>query len=357
MSLFIGNDTSSTKILHMAKNTHTDTELKSGELSDTVFHSNLNYVRVVKAQGTILNSVLTVTQAVKDLMGTKGWIVVNSSGLCIPAIWGKSLNPDKATYTPFYGKWNGLSMRLGRNATGPGPGPNNYQYDWIDLDSSNNGTCKIYIFSIDILSSAFSKIPTTNNEFLLGNGTINVRGFNILDSAYISAAAVNNVDDIVTIFGKLFQFTNTNITDNTVALISNPLYSAILRGGIPIMHSTKNTPMRYRGTKSVYLPGNPGRYAKWHVVTAVINFDEPLPDNAFILCSLNALNNSPSDNNSFLFHNNCGETMFGRLAFNILTHWKISAQVTANQFILRSYFMVAGNYSILGNTYTIHIFY
>lgn len=353
MSLFIGNDLAATKILHMAKNTHTDTELKSGELSDTIFHSNLNYVRVIRAEGTILNSVLTVTQAVKDLMGTKGWIVVNSSGVCIPAIWGRSLNPDAATYSPFYGKWSDLSLRLGRNATVPGPG-NNY---WIDLDSSNNGTCKIYIFSIDILSFTFSKLPTTNNEFLLGNGTINVRGFNVLDSAYISAAEVNNVDDKVTIFGKLFQFTNTNITDNAVALISNPLYSAILRGGVPIIHSTKNTPMRYRGTKSVYLPGNPGKYADWKVVSATINFDEPLPDNAFIICSLNALNNYPSDNNSFLFHNNCGEVVFGRLAFNTLTHWKVSVQVTNLQFILRSYFMVAGSYSILGNTYTIHIFY
>lgn len=351
MSLYIGNDLAATKILHMAKGTHIDTELKSGELSDTIFHSNLNYVRVIRAEGTILNSVLTVTQAVRDLIGTNSWIVVNRSGVCIPAIWGRSLDPDNPVYTPWYGKWDGLSIRLGVDEGIL------YGYSFYDLDASHNGVCKIYIFSIDMLSSTFSKIPTTNNEFLLGNGTINVRGFNVLDSAYISAAEVNNVDDKVTIFGKLFQFTNTNITDNAVSLISNPLYSAILRGGVPIIHSTKNTPMRYRGTKSIYLPGNGGSYAKWNIVSATVNFDEPLPDNAFIICSLNALNNYPSDNNSFLFHNNCGEVVFGRLAFNILTHWKVSVQVTNSQFILRSYFMAAGSYSILGNTYAIHIFY
>ena len=357
MSFFIGNDVANTKILHVTKNTRTITELKSGELSDTIFHSNLNYIRVTKVQGSILNSVLTVTQSVRDAIGTNGWIVVNSSGICIPAIWGRSLNPDTATYSPFYGKWSGLSLRLGRNATGPGPGPNNYQYDWIDLDSTNNGTCTIYVFSLDITNSVFSKIPTTNNEFLMGNGQLNIKGFNVLDSAYISTAEVNNVDDKINVFGKIFQITNTNIIGNSVSLISNPSYSAILRNNVPIIHSKLNTSMRYRGSKSIYLPGNPGRYANWNIVSASVDFDEPLPDNAFIVCSLNALNNFTSDNNCFLFHNSCGEVLFGRLAFNILTHWKVSAQVTTSQFILRSYFMVAGSYSILGNTYTIHIFY
>lgn len=351
MSMYIGNDIVNSKVLHMAKNTHTDTELKSGELPDTIFHSNLNYVRVIKTSGNILNSVLTVSQSTKDLIGTNGWIVVNSNGIGIPAIWGQSLNPDAGVPGPFYGKWDGLSIRLGKDIGGY------YGYDWIDIDSSNNGTCKIYIFSIDILNFTFTKLPTTNNEFLLGRGTINIRGFNILDSAYISTEVVNDIDDKITMLGKLFQFTNTNIVSSSVSLISNSSYSAIFRGEYPIIHSLKNTSMRYRGTKSVYLPGNPGRFAEWNIVSASITFDEPLPANAFILCSLNALGNFASDNNSFLFSNNCGETMFGRLGFNRLTHWKVSAQVTPNQFILISYFMVAGSYSILGNTYTIHIFY
>ena len=357
MSLYAGNDSASNKVLHLTSNSHTSAELKSGELPDTIFHSNLNYVRVTKASGNILNSVLTVSQTTKDLIGTNGWIIVDKNKVCIPAIWGFSLNPDAGTYGPTYGKWTGLTLRLGRNATGPGPGPNNAAYDWIDIDSSHNGTCAIYIFSINTLNFTFTKIPITNNEVVLGNGNLNIRGFNILDSAYISANTVNDVDDAVSIFGKTFQFTNTNISGNSVSLISNPTYTAILRDNIPIVHSLKNTSMRYRGTKTVYLPGNGGTYNSWNVVSASVAFDEPLPDNAFIICSLNALNNYASNNNSFMFPNNCGETMFGRMAFNRLSHWKVSVQVTNTYILFRSYFIVAGSYSILGNTYTIHIFY
>ena len=349
MSLFLGSDNSLGKILHITSTPHTASEMKGNELSDTVFHSNLNYVRIIKTTGVILDGIMTVTQETRNIIGTNAWIVVSAAGVYIPSIWGQSIS--SAVVSPEYGKWNGLTIRLGKDPTASGT------HDLYPVDATYNGTCKIYVFSVDITNSTFNKIPVTNNEINVRGNSLTVRGFDILNSSYLTANTINSVDDKISVFGKTFQVTNTNIAETTTSLVSNPSFTAIYRGTTPIIHSQYSTSIRYRGSKSIYLPGNPGRYGKYNVVKASVNFDEPLPSHAFIVCSLNALNTFPSDNNSFLFPNSCGEFMIGILSFNILTHWKVSAQVTTTSFILRSYFMVKGSYSILGNTYTIHIFY
>ena len=258
MSLYIGNDATH-KIMHVTSNEHTIAELKSGILADTVFHSNLNYVYMVKHTGNITNSLLTVSQIVKDLMTVNPCIIQAQNGTWLQP-FESYVQSKGATGTWISG---GVTMTIGY------PAPPN---GWPALyNATYNGTCNIFI-AVNVTASSFTHIAKSGSDIVLGNQKILIGGFDILNTGYVQRVQLNNVDDVINMAGEIIQITNTSNSPTSMSLKSWNGRTQILRNDVPIIDTAFGTPMEYKGTYSLYLDKNGGNTGSRKYQTNRLNF-------------------------------------------------------------------------------------
>lgn len=362
MSLYLGDNTAGNKVLHITKSTSTIEELKSGVSTNTVFHSDLNYVTVKKCTGTILDGILTIDSSLRAELDAKIWIVVSSSDTFI----NPYIQYDEYSGIS-YGTWiTATTMRLAANS-----GPvwtylgSSYvpKYAWRSapiLSSTHNGECKIFIFSAS--ETQFYPSLKTNNEIKIGQGTVNIGGVDLTSMGYVSRGVLNSMDPWFTIQGIPIQITNVNFTPaDSLEIVSNPTMSLISRASQPIIHSTLGHSMEYKRTATAYSPANAGTYGKYTTVEYKTNFSSPVSDSAFIVMSFpnGTILGDKDGYNSILIPVNvdfiCFRFLDGRLGSTLIHHlFYIKADNIG--ITIKNSFLVYGPVSYNGEHFTYHLF-
>lgn len=362
MSFYLGSNSIGNKVLHMTKSVNTVEELKSGVLTNTIFHSDLNYVTAKKYTGTILNGMLTIDESLRAELNTRIWIIVSASGAFI----NPYIQYDEYSGVS-YGTWlTATTMRLAANS-----GPvwtylgSSYvpKFAWRSapiLDSTHNGECEIFTFSAS--ETSFYPSVKLNNEIKVGQGIINIGGVDLTNVGYISRGILNNIDPQFTIQGIPIQITNVNFTaSDSLEIISNSAVSLISRAAQPIIHSILGHSMEYKYTTTAYSPANSGIYGNYTTVEYKTNFSSPVSDNAFIVMSFpngTILGNKDGYNSTLIPINIdfiCFRFVSGKLG-GTLIHHLLYIKADNTGITIKNSFLVYGAVSYTGEYFTYHLF-
>ena len=201
MSLYIGDNNSGKKILHMTKNQHTENELKNGILPDTTFHSNLNYLRV-KRLGTystytiyehvpwnnILNAITVIKLSNADIdfinKNKLGYGFIHN-GVVVPYV----LNPYS------YGS-QFKAGHAGNFVQSLTPRPS-YTNNIISVENGAEGIYQLIAFNINSSSIIDEDFINPNDGTISISGSdIIIKGTSLLDFDYVSTERLNS-DDVL----------------------------------------------------------------------------------------------------------------------------------------------------------------
>lgn len=107
-------------------------------------------------------------------------------------------------------------------------------------------TLSLEFLLFDIDYSGNLLVPTSSNSISMDSSGITVKGENYFTTKWLVSPAINNVDRIITLFGKTVQIVNSVPTTGAVELSVNSEKTIIKYGGKVVLDSTANyCPMVY----------------------------------------------------------------------------------------------------------------
>lgn len=107
-------------------------------------------------------------------------------------------------------------------------------------------TLSLEFLLFDIDYSGNLLVPTSSNGISMDSSGITVKGENYFTTKWLVSPAINNVDRIITLFGKTAQIINSVPTTGAVELSVNSEKTIIKHGGKVVLDSTANyCPMIY----------------------------------------------------------------------------------------------------------------
>jgi len=241
MSIYIGNDLSGNKLLHLASGQKSLLDMKSASV-DTVFYSTLKYLTFVSYTGTLSAANngykwLTVSAADRVSIGNKAIIIVDPNGTMVN---GKlkyvNIVYPNLLIKEYSGVWyDATRMLLVPDAT------------------TVLGACSVY--AVNIENGVYTPPVVGANEITINSSDILVNGVSLTDFNYIHSEPVNSVDKTARYLSKTFQMVNSN-TSGSMALIANASYSSINRGGNPIFSTLTGKSIRHLFSDTIALPGD-----------------------------------------------------------------------------------------------------
>lgn len=241
MSFYLGNDLSGKEILHITSGTHTEAELKSGALSDTVFHSNSSYLsydispvtynakyKQAWMYGTTFGYFRDFITTLGTLYSSDTLIFLNSSKQIMP----KYTNWYKYNYG-YDGYWFRDGEYLPRSSGTYGI----FQIDdgrrkAADFDATANAATPAYIIRLKTVPS----FSTTGSGLSFGNGDITIGGSSLTAFKYIYNGTLNNHPSSIQI-GNGQQLIDASQISGELSLISTGSSTTLLKGGTPIITS------------------------------------------------------------------------------------------------------------------------
>lgn len=251
MSLYAGKDGSGTGILHLTKGQTDLASMKSGVLSNTVFHSELPYAswEKIPCYSTVIRDVpfIAISEADAVTLGNGKniyFMCINNS-----VIQGIQLikNFETSLYNKKYGCWYAIWNYNGGFYQPLGYPTYDFHYflPYWGSDLSN-----VALYKLNIQGGVYQGITKASNEILINPPTLSVRGVDLLTLKYFSPNVVNATDTIITCAGSQFQLINSHAA-STLSLVSNSYESSIYKDDSILFSSLVESKITYAGYLNV----------------------------------------------------------------------------------------------------------
>lgn len=250
MSFYLGTG-SSGKIMHITRNNHNITEMQSGVLPDTIFHSDLpyisysmyeaeEYVDYYKAGWYNTTSFKMPAACVADILnGDKAYFVLVGNAVLLSCDFYKAEIPfgSNIPIGVHIGTWYASHGYAGAEQI--------YYDDYVPTTTSGylykkiqgQGKRNIKIIVLNVTSAGVYIPPVfTTNSILVKDSGIMVKGINMLGYKYISPSPVNATDFTFSNSIANFQLVNS-IAGSTFNLLANSSKTEISIDGKVIFSS------------------------------------------------------------------------------------------------------------------------
>lgn len=251
MSLYVGKDSSGTAVLHLTKGATDLATIKSGVLSNTVFHSELPYAtwtQVPCSPITIRNvNFIAISEADATALGNgKNIYFMTINNSIIQGIQVVNNFPT-SVYNRKFGGWYSIYNYNGGfyQPMGYPTAENRYFLPYWGSNLAN-----IALYKLNITNGVYQAVPKLNNEVLINPPVLSVRGVDLLTFKYLSPNVVNGVDRTISCYGSTFQLLNSS-QPSSLSLVSNSTESSIYKDGSPLFSSLVNTKAQYYGYEVV----------------------------------------------------------------------------------------------------------
>jgi hypothetical protein len=232
MSLFLGNDISYNKVLHITQGQNTSSEMKSGVLSNTVFHSDLPYIKIKKYSATKVLPQVGNALAAAEIDSTLAGELDASGQMYFFVVDGRFydkffahdyyawLNPQ--TYA--FGVWS--SSGSSSYSISPTAVKNTYNFgeDFTTVD----------FYTVNMYNGLVTSPSDGSSDIRLNGDDLVINGVDLADFTYMSENQINQVDDIVDVSGTDIQFVGNNIVGTGMEIKSNSLKSEVKKSGVPL---------------------------------------------------------------------------------------------------------------------------
>ena len=252
MSLYVGKEETGVGVLHLTNGDTSLTSIKSGILSNTVFHSLLKYTTwnehtltpITRESGNVFLRLDSSVAA--DIGANRRLFLVSIDGTIVQYI-SQVYNFDGIygwRNGGWFGQWYGGGTKLYSESAIPDGG----HYDYLPPAGMNLSNSKLYI--LNLTDTGYLPISTPTNDIRISKSNIIVRGVDLLNLRYVSPNQINSVDTILNLGGRSLQLINSyTFSPSTLSLISNRVEASIYRNGQAIFTSLNKCNINYLGTQ------------------------------------------------------------------------------------------------------------
>lgn len=231
MSIFIGKDNLNNPLLHITKTSKSASAMKTGVVSDTVFHSDLGYIEYENYACTIVDSGVSYasipTEALNLIVSNKRmyfFVYQLSSGVYTQYLSVIANTPGNAYF-----------YNSALSAYGYYPSSTYYR---LRLPVSGVLSCYICIVNID--DNGFIPRTLPQNDIRIGAGDFIVKGVDLLDYKYIQSSTINDQDIAFQVnSNETFQLINSVPSVETIEIKGSPIKQEILKGN-KVIFTTEN---------------------------------------------------------------------------------------------------------------------
>ena len=198
MSFYLGTDNANKKVMHITKGVNTIPQLKSGVLSNTIFHSSLPYLRWeerpvinVAVSGGITTATISPSVAEELRVNKYGFLFIVDGQLYNTG----SLHRIVQFSTQIaYGIWTNGSDFSGE----PSSTYNRYRM--------SGSFTQVKLIFLTNTYRGLAEIPSLpGNDILVSNAGIMVNGVNLTSLKYLSNGVINGIDTVFSVGGRQFQ--------------------------------------------------------------------------------------------------------------------------------------------------------
>lgn len=270
MSIFVGRDNGSKPIFHITHGEATSSEMKSGILPSTVFHSSLLYIThtpyscAITARhsnyristGLSYSPVVICeipSEAIISLVSARVAFVVVVSANGVKKIANDIISGLDAGLFAFGAESSCRGWEHGVFFYQNTPFPTS-EKKYMMISESAGTITEITLFVLNLNTNGYIGRYFSTPEVKIKKDDISVNGLNLLDYRYISTVKVNDID---TSAGQI-QFINSITTGTpSLQLLSSPSSKKILSRGKVIFDSTKDSgKVFFKEVVSTYYPAN-----------------------------------------------------------------------------------------------------
>lgn len=252
MSFYIGKDSQNTSVLHITGDTESESTLKNGIVTSTVFHSDLTYLSfeefspiAIYPKGSTSYSGRTTPGGNMCLFDAAFYnnFSSNPRRMFFMSVEGASYITPILTGTYIRNfiysvHWYSTSNPDFSSASGV--------YDSLDYPTSIYKYAFIMSFSTNIqcivsnyTDGGFITSPTVGNSISLSNTQILIKGVDIRTYKYLSIGTINAIDPTISINGNTYQRVNSVYKYGATSIYSNgSSVGGISVGGVPIFKET-----------------------------------------------------------------------------------------------------------------------
>lgn len=215
MSFYIGKDNIGSSVMHISKNAASVDDLKAGERSDTVFHSDMKFLTYEEIPCTFSSKSVILDRNVASVLGgSNAYIMIIING----KVFDGGFFQDRETYWSSSGTGiDGVSYAYSSGMWyDGGGGAAGWYYGNRPTYTYNafQGRDTIYsakVLKLNIVNNAYIPLPRPAIDILIGSGTIKVKGFDLLNLKYLSKTGVNATDYKFTgVGGAQFQLVDSS---------------------------------------------------------------------------------------------------------------------------------------------------
>ena len=240
MSLLVGKDDSNNSVLHITRGVSTLSSLKSGENTNTVFHSNMNFLTHTDIPCTFSGTKVVLSRSVAASLGSSNalfLVIIND------AVYNGEFYQDRKSSWVNYvirGVYQVTTKGVwadGDNATFGWYYGNKPSYDYNAFYSGITIT-SARIVKLNVVNNTFVPPPQSGNYVRIdGSSGVVVNGVYLSTLSYISKTIVNSSDPTFTIFGGALMQLVTPSTSAGTSLRSSGGVTEILSGTKVIISS------------------------------------------------------------------------------------------------------------------------
>ena len=235
MSFYLGNDNSNNNVMHITKNGHSAADMRSGVLTDTVFHSDLPYITysVYEAEEYVdyyLNGLHNTTSfkmpsaCVADILSNdKAYFVIVGTSVLLSC-------DSYIAKVPF---GSNITVRVGIGtwyySHGYAGAEQIYYDDYVHtttsgylykkIQGSGKRGIKVVVLNVTRTGVYIPPVFTSTDILVKGSGIL-VKGIDLLNYKYISPAVVNSSDFVFSNTNSSFQLVNS-VPGSSLGLVSN----------------------------------------------------------------------------------------------------------------------------------------
>jgi hypothetical protein len=285
MSLFIGKDNSNKPLLHITKGINTAAQMKSGLLTNSIFHSSLPYLEVTEIPVTNIRTSSNRTHAT---ISSADAALLNSEDIAYCFVvdgqvyaGGSSLKRTSVYEDNNPWTFLGISTQSSYGAwAAPGKAPNyGSSFTYSPSSSYNEFTMlgeysNVRCFKFNIKNKNFIPQTDTDSQVLINKDHIWIGSKDLLSYSYLNRGQINDVDPIATIPGGTVQFINIDTSgDIQMQSKADTGKTEILRNGKPIFSTDGEGKVAYRGAGNTSFAGRMvNGYSRAATYTSTIPF-------------------------------------------------------------------------------------
>lgn len=241
MSFYLGRDSNGTSVMAVSKTAESAATLKDAvNFHNLAYHSKYQYTNVDIYTTTVNSGVsgyfeVYAPPSVFKVNGIRRMFLMYIVGNTVPVTCHSEFY-----YNAFEGE-----RRLSASRAFP---CYNYTDDTfiVTIPGYGSHTLSLEFLLFDIDYTGNLLVATSSNGISMDSSGITVKGENYFTTKWLVSPAINNVDRIITLFGKTVQIVNSVPTTGAVELSVNSEKTIIKHGGKVVLDSTANyNPMIY----------------------------------------------------------------------------------------------------------------